>query len=102
MPPVNLVSDAVTVTTKICGLIFVVRQNFSSKIAVKEAIAKLQFLETKILGFVLTDADEETTNRGLVARGRYYKDYGKYGNKYSKRYGYGQYNQYEYRNNEEE
>ncbi|MDO5441988.1 MAG: CpsD/CapB family tyrosine-protein kinase [Bacillota bacterium] len=98
LPPVNLVADAVTVTQKIHGLIFVVRQNFSSQIAVKEAVAKLKFLETKILGFVLTDADEETSSRGLVASGSNYKKYYKRGYKYKKygKYGYSdKYNSYD-------
>ena len=94
LPPVNLVSDAVTVAPKIQGLIFVVRQNFSSRVAVKEAIARLDFLDAKILGFVFTDANEETSSKGLVASGANYK---KYGNKYNRHYNYGKYGSYEYK-----
>ena len=94
LPPVNLVSDAVTVAPKIQGLIFVVRQDFSSRVAVKEAIARLDFLNAKILGFVFTDANEETSSRGLVASGANYK---KYSYKYNKHYSYGKYGSYEYK-----
>ena len=54
----------------------VVRQGFSSKQSVAEAIRHLKFLETKVLGFVLTGADVQ------------YKRYKKYWQKYGYGYGY--------------
>lgn len=76
LPPVNVVSDALVASRLIHGMIVVVRQGSSSKQSVAEAMRHLKFLETKVLGFVMTGTDDR------------YKRYKKYRQKYGYGYGY--------------
>lgn len=96
LPPVNLVSDAIVISSRINGLIMVVRENFTSQIELREAVGKLEFLDSKILGFCMTDADDMGTGYKRY-RGRY-KKYYKYG-KYRKYSGYRKNEKYGYSNN---
>ncbi len=84
-PPVDIVSDASILSKCTSGVVFVVRKNRSTTESVKDAIDTLKLANAKILGFVMTDADE--------AR-HYYSKYGRYGRygKYAK-YGYSYYGQ---------
>lgn len=77
LPPVNAVSDPLVVSKLVSGMVLVVRQNYSSKRALAEAVRQLRFVDTKILGFAITSADS-----GSKGNKKYYK-------KYYKQYGYG-------------
>lgn len=77
LPPVTAVSDPLVVSNLVDGMILVVRQNYSNKRSLTEAVRQLRFVGTKILGFVMTDSDS-----GTKGRKKYYK-------KYYKQYGYG-------------
>ena len=81
LPPVTAVSDPLVVSKLVNGMILVVRQNYSSKRALNEAVRQLRFVDAKILGFVMTDSDAAAPGRK-----KYYKKYG-YGYDYG--YGYG-------------
>ena len=72
LPPVNIVSDALTILNIVDGIIAVVRQNYASRIALKRCMRQLSLNKEKFLGFVMVDAKESS------------KEYGKYG-----KYGYG-------------
>lgn len=82
LPPINAVSDGLAVSKLLSGMIMVVRQNFCDQHSLAEAIRQLEFLEVKLLGFVLNGADAQTK------RYRYGKNY-KYKKYYKSRYGYG-------------
>jgi len=71
LPPVTIVPDGVIISKMVDGMVIVVRQNSSTKSALNETIRQLQFVDAKILGFVVTGAD--TLKKG-------YKYYGSYGN----------------------
>lgn len=73
LPPVNVVADALVASKLINGMIVVVRKNYSTRQSVSEAIRHLSFLETKILGFVVTRSSEEKLS---------------YKKKYTSKYGY--------------
>lgn len=75
LPPVNVVADALVASKLINGMIVVVRQNYSTRQSVSEAIRHLSFLETRILGFVVTRTGEEKRS---------------YKKKYASKYGYDQ------------
>jgi len=79
-PPVDIVSDAVILSKYTSGVMFVVRKGRTTLESVKDAIDTLQLANANVLGFVMTDADEEK---------KYCNKYGKYG-RYSRygRYGY--------------
>lgn len=78
LPPVTAVSDPLVVSKLVDGMILVVRQNYSSKRTLTEAVRQLRFVNAKILGFVMTSSDT-----GATGSKKYYKQYG-YG------YGYGE------------
>ena len=80
LPPVNAVSDPLVASKLTDGMVLVVRQNYSSKRAIAEAVRQLRFVDAKILGFVMTDS-----NTAAPGRKKYYKKYG-----YGYSYGYGE------------
>lgn len=73
LPPVTAVSDAVTISKYLDGIAIAVRQDYVDKRSLDETVRQLQFSGVKILGFILTDSDQQS---------KYYKRYGK------KNYGY--------------
>lgn len=89
LPPVNVVSDGLVAAKLTDGIVFVVRQNYCFNAALSEAVRQLEFLNIKVLGFVMTrGAGEAKRKYGSYKYGRYkYGKYGKYG-KYAK---YGDY-----------
>lgn len=80
LPPVNIVVDALVITKWTDGIMVVVRENYSNRRALDACMYQVEKLGTKMLGFIMTDANVNTAS---------YKHYGKYG-KY-RRYGYGGY-----------
>ena len=80
LPPVNIVADALVISSWTDGLIAVVRQNYSDRKALNACMYQIKQLGAKFLGFVMTDA--------AVGDGSY-KRYGKYGHRYGYGSGYG-------------
>ena len=83
-PPINIVSDALPIIRESDGVVLIVRYNSSTHPEVERAIASLEFIDAKILGFVVNFV--ETRTGGKYKYGNYGR-YGRYG-RYS-RYGYG-------------
>ena len=86
-PPINMVTDAMVLSPKSDGVLFVVRANQSERGAVAHAVEQMEYAKARILGFVLNGVDMENTAYGYSKYKRY-RRYGKYGYGYSK-YGYG-------------
>ncbi len=80
LPPVNAVSDALAVSGLLSGMIMVVRQNYCDQQALGYAMRQLEFMQVKLLGFVMNYSEP---NGGRYKK--YYSKY-KYGYKYSKYY----------------
>lgn len=78
LPPVTAVSDAVIVSKFLDGIILVCRQNYCDRKSLDAAVTQLRFSGAKILGFVVSDSDQQSKH--------YYKRYGK--NYAYKNYGY--------------
>ncbi|MBQ9227509.1 MAG: CpsD/CapB family tyrosine-protein kinase [Eubacterium sp.] len=99
-PPINIVSDALPLIKESDGVVLIVRYNSSTHPEVERAIASLEFIDAKILGFVVNFVETRAngkykySNYGRYSRyGRYnYGGYGGYGYGYG--YGYGQYGGY--------
>lgn len=53
-PPVNLVSDAIILSSMVSGMILVAKQGKSDYRDIDEAIKKLAFVNAKVLGVILT------------------------------------------------
>lgn len=89
LPPVNIVSDALVAKDIVDGFILTIRQDYSDKHSVADCLRQLNFLNTNILGFLLTDCATGSHYGGKYKyRNKYYKKYKKnYG--YYKKYGYG-------------
>ena len=87
-PPINVVSDALPVIRESDGVVLVVRSNQSTHPEIQRAISALEFIDAKILGFVVNFADSNRTKYGYGKYGRY-----RYG-KYRGGYGYGSYGNY--------
>ncbi|MBQ7741040.1 MAG: CpsD/CapB family tyrosine-protein kinase [Eubacterium sp.] len=89
-PPINIVSDALPLIRESDGVVLIVRYNQSTHPEVERAIASLEFIDAKILGFVVNFV--ETKSGGKYKYGNYgkYGRYGRYGG-YGYGYGYGPY-----------
>ncbi len=82
LPPINIVSDALSVSGFIDGMILVARENFVTKRALEQCFKQLRLSKVNLLGCVLTSS---TSTMGT---------YGKYSKSKYKKYGY--YRGYEY------
>lgn len=87
-PPVNIVSDAVSMSKFVTGVAVVVKEDFTTHDALKKALSSLEFANAKILGFILNDV--------MATRGYYSKYYKyRYRYKYNYRYKYSSYEGYD-------
>ena len=82
LPPVNVVSDACAVAKYLDGMLFVVRENYSSKKELDSCITQLRLSNVKILGCVMNVIKTDNHNYGK------YKKYKRYYKKYGYTYGY--------------
>lgn len=79
-PPVNLVSDALSIAKKSTAILFVVRVGVSTHEELKKSLRAIEQADLDFLGIVLNDSKAEKSSR-------YYKR--KYSYKYGYGYGYG-------------
>ena len=79
MPPVDVVTDTVSVSKYATGVVLVVRENHTHQELLKKAIESLEFANAKILGIVLNDINNKLASK--------YK-YSKYGYRYTYKYKY--------------
>lgn len=86
LPPVNIVSDAVSISRYITGMLIIMREGYTERKELKICLRQLELSNVKILGCVMTYAQ---TSGGYYNRYKKYKKYKKY--KY-----YSQYSQYGY------
>ena len=77
LPPVNAVSDSLAVSKLLNGMVMVVRQNSCDQHSLNDAMRQLEFLNVKLLGFVMNDSEPAE------------KRYKKYGHKYQYKQDYG-------------
>lgn len=76
LPPVSEVSDALVVSRLTQGMIMVVRQGYATRSSVAAAMRQLDYVDAKVLGFVMTCADGQGGK------------YGKYKSYYKSKYSY--------------
>ena len=81
MPPVNIVSDPLILSTHVAGCLFVIRQNYSDHRDVRKALIAAELTDMNVAGFVFYG---ENLHEGGYYNRRYYKSY---------------YKKYDYRNN---
>lgn len=71
LPPVNLVSDAVAVSSMITGMILVIREEYATKREVENCVRQLKLSNVNVLGCVMNAATSESRSY----RKKYYKSY---------------------------
>ena len=95
-PPVNVVTDPVSVAKLMTGAVIVVRQNYTTSESLRQAIAALEFGNIKILGYILNnsaDMRDYTYNRYKYKYGYRYG-----GKQYSYRSSHSHYSSYSHSN----
>ena len=88
LPPVNIVSDAMAISSYVTGMILVVREGYTSKKDFDRCIRQVQLSNVNLLGCVMNESEEGSMS---------YNKYGKY--KRAKQYYYS--NEYKVQNKEE-
>jgi len=73
LPPINIVSDALSLSPMISGMVVVVREGYTGKRELDKCIKQLEFSGANILGFVM---NAEKYRGGIY--NRYYRKYKRY------------------------
>lgn len=86
LPPVNLVSDAVSVSHMIDGMILVIREDYATKKDLEQCFRQMKLSKVNLLGCVMNDS---INGSGFYGRYGKYRKYQRY--KYYKYYRYQSY-----------
>ena len=78
-PPINVVTDSLSVSTLCDGTIFVVRPNSTTKSSLAAAIAKYRFANQNIIGFIVNAVEAKQSSyykhNKYYTRGKHYYNY---------------------------
>lgn len=85
LPPVTVVSDALSVSKMLDGVVLVVRSGVSDRQMLSEAVRQLNMVDLRILGFVYRDQDDGKKKYGYKYSKKYYKYYHEYAKKPGKK-----------------
>lgn len=91
-PPINVVSDALPIIRESDGVVLVVRSNQSTHPDIQRTVSALEFIDAKILGFIVNFVETSHSKYGYGKYGRY--RYGKYKSSYGSYGSYGGYSGY--------
>lgn len=75
LPPVNLVSDAISISSLISGMIVVIREEYTEKKELERCYRQLKLSNVNILGCVMNGTNPGGGSYGKYKRYRYYKYY---------------------------
>ena len=76
LPPVNLVSDAVSISKLISGMIVVIREEYTEKKELEKCFRQLKLSNVNVLGCVMNEAKSGGGNYGKYRRNyKYYRHY---------------------------
>ena len=75
LPPVNIVSDALSVSSLISGMIVVIRENYTEKKELEHCFRQLGLSNVNVLGCVINDAKESSGSYGKYKKNKYYSYY---------------------------
>lgn len=82
LPPVNIVSDAISISKYISGMIVVVREDHTEKKELDKCFRQLKLSNVNVLGCVMNEAKSGNPRYSRYRRYRYYKYYRYYQNYY--------------------
>lgn len=77
LPPVNIVSDAVSISNFISGMIVVVREDYTEKKDLERCFRQLKLSNANILGCVMNESKLDGGSYGRYKKYKYYKYYRK-------------------------
>lgn len=77
-PPIGIITDAAALSPLCDGILYIIRQNFSSKNHIYDAIMKLKTVNAKILGIVMTQYTIPKESRSKYGYRGYSYRYGNY------------------------
>ena len=75
LPPVNIVSDALSIASLISGMIVVIREDYTEKNELERCFRQLRLSNVNVLGCVMNEAKTGGGSYGRYKRYRYYKYY---------------------------
>ncbi|MBO5269649.1 MAG: CpsD/CapB family tyrosine-protein kinase [Clostridia bacterium] len=75
LPPVNIVSDALSISGLISGMIIVIREGYTEKKELERCIRSLKLSNVNVLGCVMNEAQSGGGSYGRYRKYRYYKYY---------------------------
>lgn len=90
IPPLNVVSDALPLIRESDGIVLVVRDNQTTHPELQKALSSLEFIDAKILGFVVNFVESKAGKGNGSSYDSY--NYGGFGPR--RRYGYYGYGEY--------
>ncbi len=75
LPPVNIVSDALSIANLITGMIVVIREDYTEKKELERCMRQLTLSNVNVLGCVMNEAKSGSGSYGKYKKYRYYKYY---------------------------
>lgn len=73
LPPVNIVSDAISISHLITGMIVVIREEYTSKKELDLCVRQLNLSSVNVLGCIINDAKTESGSYGRYRKNYYYE-----------------------------
>ncbi len=75
LPPVNIVSDALSIASLITGMIVVIREDYTEKKELERCIRQLNLSNVNVFGCVMNETKSGNGSYGKYKKYRYYKYY---------------------------
>lgn len=75
LPPVNIVSDALSIANLITGMIVVIREEYTEKKEFEHCFRQLKLSNVNVLGCVMNEAKSGSASYGKYKKYKYYKYY---------------------------
>lgn len=75
LPPVNIVSDAVSISSLISGMIVVIREEYTEKKELERCFRQLKLSNVNVLGCVMNVAKSGSGSYGKYKKYKYYQSY---------------------------
>lgn len=75
LPPVNIVSDAVAISSYITGMVVVIREGYTEKKELEHCFRQLKLSNVKVLGCVMNETKSGSGSYSKYKKNKYYKHY---------------------------
>ena len=75
LPPVNIVSDALSIASLITGMVVVVREDYTEKKELERCFRQLQLSNVNVLGCILNESKNDGGSYKKYRKHKYYKYY---------------------------